>query len=87
MKLLSLLLMAILLAGCASYKVRDGSGRIISQGEATGFLRTITVIEKYDKNGNVTERKISTESTTKDVLMGLNEFIDTAAETYGKLKP
>jgi hypothetical protein len=30
---------------------------------------------------------ISTESTIKDVLLGLNELFDTAAETFGKLKP
>ena len=82
------LLLCCLLSSCASYKIMDGTGRIISQGEAEGFLRTITVVEKYDlATGQVVERKISTESTTKDVLMGLNEFIDTAADTFGRLKP
>jgi len=84
---LFMLVIVALLTGCASYTIRDGKGAIISQGQATGFLRTITVTEKLDKNGVVIERKISTESTTKDVLMGLNEFIDTAADTCGKLKP
>lgn len=84
---LALVLLLLMLTGCASYVMRDGTGRIISQGEAVGFLRTITVVEEYDSKGNVISRKISTESTTKDVLMGFNELIDTAADTFGKLKP
>ncbi len=81
------LLLALLTSqGCASYTIRDGTGRIISQGSATGILRTITVTEKY-KDGSVIERKISTDSTTKDVLMGLDKFIDTAVNTAAKLKP
>lgn len=85
--ILGLVLLVLMLTGCASYVMRDGTGKIISQGEAVGFLRTITVVEEYDSNGNVISRKISTESTTKDVLMGLNEFIDTAVNTASKLKP
>lgn len=84
--LIGILLIGIL-SGCASYVIRDSKGAIISQGEATGFLRTITVVEKLNKEGQIIERKISTESTTKDVLMGLNEFIDTAVDTASKLKP
>lgn len=86
-KIIVAALAGLLLTGCASYVMRDGTGKIISQGEAQGFLRTITVVEKYDKDGKIIERKISTESTTKDVLMGLNEFIDTAVQTYGQIKP
>ena len=86
-KLILMCLLIGLLTGCASYVVRDGTGKIISQGEANGFLRTVTVVEEYDTNGNITKRSISTESTTKDVLMGLNEFMDTTAETYDRLAP
>ena len=84
---IGLLILLLMSSGCASYTVRDGTGKILSQGEATGFLRTVTVVEEYDEKGNVKSRKISTESTTKDVLMGLNEFIDTAVNTMDKVKP
>ncbi len=77
----------VLLSGCASYVIKAPDGRVISQGEATGFLRTITVVEKYDPAGKVVERRISTDSTTKDVLMGLESFIDTAVNTFDKVKP
>ena len=76
-------ILMLICGGCASYVIRDGEGKIVSQGEATGFLRTITVTEKLE-NGQVIERNISTESTAKDVLMGLNELIDTAADTAGR---
>ena len=86
-KIALIVIPAIMLSGCASYVIKSGDGRVLSQGECHGFFRTITVCEKYDKSGNVTERKISTDSNTKDVLMGLNTFIDTAVNTYSKLKP
>ncbi len=82
-----LLMATLLFTGCASYVIKAPDGRIISQGEATGFLRTITVVEKYGPTGKVVERKISTDSTTKDVLMGLESFIDTAVNTFDKIKP
>lgn len=85
--LIMLLILLLLATGCASYIIRDGTGAIISQGEAHGFLRTITVTEKLNESGVVIERNISTESTVKDVMMGFNELIDTAVETGAKLKP
>ena len=82
------LLLALLTAqGCASYTIRDSTGAILSQGSATGILRTITVVETYDKDGKIKQRKISTDSTTKDVLLGLDKFIDTTINTAAKIKP
>ena len=85
--ILFIVLLAFMLAGCASYTIRDSCGNVISQGSATGFLRTITVIEKYDKDGLVTERKISTDSTTKEILMGLDKLLDSGINTASKIKP
>jgi YD repeat-containing protein len=82
----ALLIVLSMLTGCASYIIRDKDGNIISQGDADGFLRTMTVTETYDDSGRCRSRTISTESTTKDVLMGLNEFIDSAVNTVGKIK-
>ena len=77
----------LLLTSCASYVIKAPDGRIVSQGSANGFLRTITVVEKYDAKGQVVERKISTDSTTKDVLLGFESFIDTSVNTFNKIKP
>ena len=85
--LIVMVMLVLMLTGCASYTIRDSKGAILSQGEAIGFLRTITVVETYDKDGKIKSRKISTNSTTKDVLMGLDHFIDTAVNTASKLKP
>ena len=84
--LLALFILMIVSGGCSSYVIRDASGRIVSQGETSGFLRTITVTEKY-KDGKISERRISTDSNTKDVLMGLDHFIDTTVNTASKIKP
>jgi len=81
-----LVVVVLVLSGCASYTIKDGEGKILSQGTATGFLRTITVTEKY-KDGKITERRISTDSNTKEVLMGLESFIDTTVNTVDKIKP
>jgi len=86
--LVLLFVVGIMLSGCATYTIRGADDKIISKGESVGILRTMTVAEKYDKNtGKIVSRVISTESTTKDVLLGLNELIDTAVETYDKVKP
>ena len=85
-KIIVVLCLVGFFSGCSSYIIRDGSGRIISQGSTSGFLRTITVVEEY-KKGIVVKRSISTDSNTKEVLMGLDKFIDTTVNTASKLKP
>ena len=87
MKKLVFLVAALMLSGCASYVIRDGSGKIVSKGNTHGFLWTITVVEKYDKAGRCTERRISSDSHTKDILLGLDSLIDTTVDTAAKLKP
>lgn len=87
MKTTVFILLTVLLSGCAGYVIKDSKGNVVSSGECHGFFRTITVCEKYDKKGRITERRISTDSNTKDVLMGLNEFLDTTVNTAAKLKP
>ena len=86
MKKLIALLFVCLISGCSSYTIRDGKGKVISQGETIGFLRTITVVEEY-KYGEIIKRSISTDSNTKEVLMGLDHFFDTMVNTASKLKP
>ena len=75
-----------MVTGCASYKIKSPTGEIISQGECSGFMRTITVTERYNEFRTCIERKISTDSNSKEVLMGINELIDTAVDTAGKIK-
>jgi len=87
MKLILSVCLLAFLVGCASYEIKDEQGRIVSSGSTSGIMRTITVVEEYNELGQCTKRSISTESNTKDVLMGLNEFIDTAIDTAGKIKP
>ncbi len=70
------------LSGCAGYKIKeDGSV------ETWGVLRTLTVKRELYESGKLKSEAISTDSQTKDILMGLNEFIDTAVNTAAKLKP
>ena len=85
-KILVLFSLASLLCGCSSYTIRDGNGKVISQGETSGFLRTITVVEEY-KNGVIVKRSISTDSNTKEVLLGLDKFMDSTVNTASTLKP
>ena len=88
--LLGLLALGIsfICSGCATYSVEDKEGKIITSGKTFGFLRTITVKEKYDSTGEICiERLIITESNSKEVLAILNELIDTTVNTASKLKP
>ena len=86
MKKIFLILSIGLLSSCASYVIKTPDGRIVSQGSATGFLRTITVVERYE-NDKCVERKISTDSTTGEILMGFDKLLDTTVNTAAKLKP
>lgn len=70
------------LTGCAGYKV-DADGNVSTYG----ILRTLTVRKEYHSNGKLKSNTISTDSTTKDALLGLNELLDTAVDTAAKLKP
>lgn len=72
----------LLLTGCAGINVKD-DGSI----EAYGFLRTVTVKEELYESGKLKSKTMSTESTTKDVLLGINELMDTAVNTAAKIKP
>ena len=76
------ILVLMILCGCAGYKVnRDGSV------DSYGVLRTLTDKKVYYESGILKEHTISTESTTKDVLLGLNTIVDSAVNTAAKLKP
>lgn len=72
----------LMLTGCAGYKInKDGSV------DSYGVLRTLTVREEYYEAGAIRSKTISTESTTKDALLGIDQLIDTTVDTYSKLKP
>lgn len=73
-------------SGCATYEIKDGDGRIIESGRTFGFLRTMEVDSEFE-NGKIKRRRISTKSSTKDIMMGVNELIDTSVDSYSKLKP
>ncbi|MFA6715599.1 MAG: hypothetical protein WCS27_09490 [Victivallaceae bacterium] len=93
MKTLFLLIVPVLfLTGCASICEYDENGKLISRTDANGILRTMVFKRTYyegkdGKRGTLKEKTLSTESTSKDVFLGLNEILDTAANTAAKLKP
>jgi len=74
--------LCLLLFGCAGYKVND-DGSV----ETYGVMRTLTVKKEYYENGGIKSHVISTDSTTKDALLGINEIFDSAINTASKLKP
>jgi len=77
-KLILLTVLMVLLTGCAGIRYnKDGSV------DSYGILRTMTI--SYYEDGSI--KAISTDSTTKDVLLGLNELADTAANTAAKAIP
>jgi uncharacterized protein YceK len=81
-----------LMTGCASICEYDENGKLISRTDANGVLRTMVFKRTYyegkdGKRGTLKEKTLSTESTSKDVFFGLNEILDTAANTAAKLKP
>jgi len=86
MKYLIMIMIIILVGGCAGYKVND-DGSIYSYG----FLRTIAVDEttEYYENGQVKlkSQKIQSESNTGDVLMGFNEVLGTASGAARDMMP
>lgn len=82
MKTISLVaLMA--LTGCAGIKVNEKTGSI----KAYGFFRTVTEKKTFYKDGSIKEHTVSTDSTTKDVLLGFDKLLDTTINTASKLKP
>lgn len=72
----------LLLSGCASYKINeDGSV------QTAGFFRNLRVSKKYYESGAIMTEEIVSESTTRDVLLGADQLLDTAVDTASKLKP
>lgn len=72
----------ITLTGCASFEPKE-DGSFYSWG----LFRNMKIKRTYHPDGSVASEEIITTSTTKDILLGANEFIDTAVETGSKLKP
>jgi uncharacterized protein YceK len=83
MKTILLAIIALSLSGCAGIDVDKETGSI----KAYGFFRTVTQKKTYYKDGAIKEHTISTDSTTKDVLLGLDKIIDSTVNTAGKLIP
>ncbi len=79
--LVLIVIIAACCSGCATYqKNEDGSYT------SYGFLRTLTVKEKFYESGELKERTISTQSNTGEVLLGMNEIIKTGVDYAGKVK-
>ena len=76
------LLIATLFSGCAGINVND-KGDI----KAYGFFRTVTEKKAYYQNGQLKEHTVSTDSTSKDVLLGLDKLLDSAFNTATKAMP
>ena len=70
-----------LLPGCATYKVNE-DGSVTTYG----FFRNLAVKNTYYESGALQSADIKTESTTRDIMSSANEMIDTAANTYAKIK-
>lgn len=86
-KLILLTAIILLLTGCASVSVYDAKGKLIERIETKGVLRTITKRIDFYESGEIKTKVISSDSTTKDVLCGLNELLDSAVNTASKIKP
>ena len=80
MKKLFLILPIIMLAGCAGINVNEKTGAI----KAYGFFRTVTEKKAYYQNGQIKEHVVSTDSTTKDVLLGFDKLLDSTINTLSK---
>ena len=81
--LLALLVFLMLtLTGCAGYSI-DSNGSVSTYG----LLRTLTVRNEYYESGALKSNTVSTDSTTKDALLGLDHLVDSAVNTAAKLKP
>jgi hypothetical protein len=83
MKIILLTLLTCLLTGCAGIDIDKKTGSI----KAYGFFRTVTEKKTYYKDGSIKEHTVSTDSTTKDVLLGLDKLVDSAVNTAAKIKP
>jgi hypothetical protein len=78
-----LIILASTLSGCATYSVNKTDGSVTT----AGFFRNLKVVNEYYENGALKRNEIVSESTTRDIMSGTNELIDTAANTYSKIKP
>lgn len=77
-KLILLAVLTMLLTGCAGIDYnKDGSV------SSYGVFRTMTI--SYYKDGKI--RAISTSSTSKDVLLGLDKLLNSTVDTVSKVKP
>ena len=76
------LLIVSLFSGCAGINVNE-NGDI----KAYGFFRTVTEKKAYYQNGQLKEHVVSTDSTSKDVLLGLDKLLDSAFNTATKAMP
>ena len=74
--------LAIVLSGCATSKLYDADGRILYSVESHGFFRDGEAeITKPDG----TRIRISSKSTTSEIMRAGNELIGTAAGIAGQL--
>lgn len=71
-----------LCSGCASVIERDASGNVVRQIDSRGFLRNANY-SQTNKDGTVTT--LSTESTTSDILLGLDKLTGTLVDGAGKV--
>ena len=83
MKTILLTVLTVLLTGCAGIDVDKENGSI----KAYGFFRTVTEKKTFYNDGSLKEHTISTDSTTKDVLLGFDKLLDSTVNTASKLKP
>jgi hypothetical protein len=80
-------IMALIMAccfGCASVFERDGQGNIIRQIDSRGVLRNANYSKTIHPDGTETI-SLSTESTTSDLLLGLDKLTGTLIDGAGKV--
>lgn len=74
-----ILSISVLFSGCAGYKVnQDGSV------DSYGVMRTLTVKREFYESGADKSITVSTDSRFKDIAIGFNEIVDSAANTVAK---
>ncbi len=73
----------LLSGGCATYTIDPKTGDVTTYG----FFRNLAVNNTYYESGKLQSTSVKTESTTRDVMIAADDLIDTAANTYAKVKP
>jgi hypothetical protein len=79
--------------GCATFEVYEldkvtGEMVLVKYGQSAGFLRNMSIVKQYDaETGNLIGETVTTQSSTPDLLLGVNEVLGTLFTGASKAMP